>query len=938
MVTGQWQCPIRVEYRCTREWPEFPNRYATYSEKWPEFIEVRALGMAARFASLNDFGSWPANNTCTNTAASHYQIEQSVTLGEGFSFSQTVSDQKSFPYTVADLAVFTLDPSAVYLFYADVEEWFEVTDPIADSDADGFPDYGGGSVADSVTGRGIRFFERLRPGGEAGVQLAGLAPVATNATITQAMSDEVGDIPYSLDRRGQIFVENASGILTVTGTFGGLEAVAAYHQTTANSEFDARGGYVLTLTKGLAESGASYGFSWAVPDTRLVWRSEFYAGPDALADPYTVLIERRPGVTDSAIVMGSHTETWVQKAWSAFAVLDGAAQPATGFDDRSKVRHWIDGGSLAANGDPTSDWRLQFRGRRWLAFTASHQETHALDDGTSTDGWSGSGVLIAPGISLSVGPGGGSATKTLDPPAVAESYRYLEIEYRGVSHPNLPIRVNIDGKQWNLVAGDPGAWVTARIDLCRPDSPTIPWDDKESRHPLNALGHVEDSVHWGVSLISSIQFDNLTPSAEYGIRAIRLQRAGAARISVLPAFRHWILRQQGEPGAVKPLLWSEVDGRVADLAGMAQNAGTTGWFDMTSLAVRLQELGWTVNPGLAVGDGYHGNLLEAELVWGGGVLPDLGSGVDQPGHHGLAVDARALWDEVETFPGAGDAFWLEDGSFGAETGLFSGKILRNQAWGLSLGESSAHSGDSVRLLAGADLRGTDTTDSRGRFLTALPGGQESPAHHVEIAGEASETFAPKTRMRHRRVWRGSGSAGAVAFDWHPAGIAARASVGAGGSIRLALKGNAPNAIYLTRILDISASSLAIRWGLDRELALILVTEEEGQIKERTSRDLGETWSMATTLATGNVRFPGLFIHPDGRRFVYWIEDGTVNGVIRDRMGGVLQNVSAARSTVMEKGLAVGGLDQPNGRVAIELVTIESDSVVSSLSTDGILFS
>lgn len=55
-------------------------------------------------------------------------------------------------------------------------------------------------------------------------------------------------------------------------------------------------------------------------------------------------------------------------------------------------------------------------------------------------------------------------------------------------------------------------------------------------------------------------------------------------------------------------------------------------------------------------------------------------------------------------------------------------------------------------------------------------------------------------------------------------------------------------------------------------------------------------------------------------------------------GGVLQSVVAARSTVMEKGLAVGGLDQPNGRIAIELVTVESDSVVSSLSTDGILFS
>ncbi len=46
VVEGNWQSPIHVEYRCTNEWPTFPNRYATLSEKWPELIEVRALGMA----------------------------------------------------------------------------------------------------------------------------------------------------------------------------------------------------------------------------------------------------------------------------------------------------------------------------------------------------------------------------------------------------------------------------------------------------------------------------------------------------------------------------------------------------------------------------------------------------------------------------------------------------------------------------------------------------------------------------------------------------------------------------------------------------------------------------------------------------------------------------------------------------------------------------
>lgn len=937
VVTGQWQSPIRVEYRCTREWPSFPNRYATYSEKWPEFIEVRALGILVRFASLTTFGSWPANNTCTNSATGQYRCEQSVTVGEGLAFSQSATGQATFNYAVADLAVFTLDPAATYLMYADVEEWFEVTDPIVDSDGQGFPNFGGSATVDSVTGRGIRFFERLRPGGEIGATLGGLVPLFKAVPITQAISDELGDIVHGLDRRGQIFAENASGILTVTGTFAGLEAVADYNRTTSDSAFDARGGYLLTLTKGLAQSGSSYGYSWAAPDTQFDWRAEIYAGSETLADPYIVMVERRPGVIDSAVVEGTKVEHWVQKAWSAFAVLDGVTQPSLGFDDRSRIRHWIDGMSLAANGDPVADWRLQLRGRGWLAFTASHPEAPTLDDGSSTSGWSGSGVTVSAGVTLAVGASGGSATRSFAPGQVTESHRYLEIELRSLAVGNLPVAVGIDGKVWNLQTGEPDVWQTVRIDLCHPDSPSVDWDVKESRHPLKTNGRVADSEHWGVSLIESISFDNLTPGQTYQIRAIRLRRISNARLSFLPAFRHWLPRQEGQPQFIKPFLWSEVDGRIADVFGMAQIGGVPSWPTLSDLIARTASLGWSVNPGLAVGDGYHGNLREAETAWGGGVLPVTGSGVDRPGQDGLAVDARALWDEVEVFPGAGDVFWHASGAFGPNTGLFCAKTMRNQAWGLSLGESSPHFGDLVRYLADSGVRGSDTTDSRGVYKTGLPGGLESPEHSVEVGGQSGEPFLPRARMRHRRVWRGQGSAGAVAFDWHPAGVAVRASIGTGGAIRLAIKGNALTAIYATKTLPLAAASLAVRWDLGRALRLVIVTEEEGQIKERTSDDLGKNWSMATTLASGNVRFPGLFIHPDGRRFVYWIEDGAVNGVIRDRQGGVLQTVAAARSPVMDKGLAVGGLDQQGGRLAIELVTVESDAVVSSLSSDGISF-
>ncbi|MFM9871992.1 MAG: hypothetical protein ACKVQS_00845 [Fimbriimonadaceae bacterium] len=939
IVEGSWQSPMRVEYRCTREWPEFPNRYATISEKWPEFIEVRSLGMAVKYSALSNFGSWPANTTCTNTTTDFYPISQTVILGEGLSYELSSSGTASFSYSVADMSVFNLDPAAEFTIWADVEEWFEVINPIADSDADGFPDFGGTAVADSITGRGIRFFERLVVDGEIGVSVGGLVPLSLTQVVTQAISDELGDIDYAIDRRGSIFTENDTADLLIPATIAGLEVSSDYFQSTVNSNFDARSGYELILTKGINESEFSYGFSRAVPETEFRWRGDFGVGTAILTDSYDVIFERRLGGSDVLAVSGSRIDGWSQRAWVGFATLDGTTMPSLSFDDRSKIRHWIDPDSMVINGDEAADWRMQFRGKEWLAFTSSHPAMVLLDDGSSVAGWSGSGVTISAGVSVVVGTDGGSAARTFSPGVVAETYRYLEVEVRSLVGDSVAFGLGVGDKSWVLSTGAAGLWETRRVDLCRPDSVTVDWDEKESRYPLDELGKVVDSVHWGVSLVDSVTFSGLAAGETFEIRAIRLVRDGAAKLSFLPAFRRWDLREVEGSEFVKPLLWSEVDGRISDIYGMSRVGGSSSWQNLTDLSNSLTNFGWDVSLGLAIGDGYHNNLLEAEHIWGGGFRTGASGvfpGCDRDASSDLAVYAQGLWDEVEVYPTCGDV-WSEGGSFSVRTDFYSAKVLRAQAWGLALSDTGVRPGEFVQFMADTEVRGSDASDSRGSFLTDLPGGLESPDHAVVVAGGVSPTFEPKTRMRHRRVYREQASAGAVSFDWHLAGVAVRASVDSS-SVRLAIKNNSISATYTTRTLGFSAASLSIRWDVGRKLRLVLVTEEGAEIKERFSDDLGATWSMATTLAVGNVRFPGLFIHPDGRRFVYWIEDESVNGLIRDRSGGILESVTGARSPVMEKGLAVGGLDQMAGRVAIELVTVESDSIVSSLSTDGATFS
>ncbi|MBX3114382.1 MAG: hypothetical protein KF836_07425 [Fimbriimonadaceae bacterium] len=941
IVTGRWQSPIRVEWRCTREWPVAPNRYATYSEAWPESIEVRALGMKVEYWPSSGFGSFPADSACSVTLTGQYTVNQRITSGEGLSFETTDSDSHTTNYTVGDEEIFDLDPQANYTFWADVEEWFEVIDPIEDSDTDGFPNYGGDAVKDGITGRSVRFFERLQEGGEMGVSVTGLVPLTLARTILSGDIAEFGEINHSLDRRGSIHAENATALLSITGKVAGLDVEPNYLRSTSSSSFDATTGFELELTKGLNESGESYGFCWGVPDTKFKWMGVTFSGSEELEEPFQIEFERQFGSTDLIDISGSATEEWSQQAFEAFCVLDGSSQDSVSFDNRTPIRHWLTGESLAESRDQVDDWRMQFRGRKWSAFTIEHAEETVLDDGSSLAGWSGENVELSLDESVRIEvEEGGFALRTFTPPVVSETYRYLEIGARSLTTEQAPATIKIGSKSWLRKTGEAQEWVTWTIDLCQPGTTWVEIDEKESRYPLDEFGEVADSGHWGVSRIEQIEFSNLLNAEAYEIRKVALVRKGEAKLSFLSTFRQFQLRQQEETDELKIGVWSEVDGRIADLPSMRKSGATISWDSISDLAESLSGLGgWTIIPGVVPSDGYHTNELEAELAWGAGVVSDDGSllnGVDLPCSEETNIFAQALWDSVAVFPGAGDV-WFSSGEFGAETELFSAKILRPQAWGLILGESAPRSGVLVQLLLDDELRGEDTTNSRGWFTTGLPGGLEGFDHHVRRAGTSTDDFSPITRWRHRRVLHELSVAGSVSYDWHLAGLAARANITDGGIV-LAIKSNGFSAEYSHRLLEFEASSLAIRWDLGRELKLIMVTEEEGQIKERTSLDLGENWSMAETLAVGNVRYPALTIHPDGRRFVYWIEDGAVNGVIRDRSGAVLQSVTEARADVEESGLAVGTLDQPGGYMTIELITVEGDSVVSSLSSNGVEFS
>ncbi|MDI9639700.1 hypothetical protein QPK87_04835 [Kamptonema cortianum] len=940
IVSSAWQCPIKVEYRCTGTWPAQPNRFATWSERFPLEMEVRSVGALARYEPVSGFGSWPANASCSNQIANvPYQIRQTVKLWEGTPFEMVAMADQTSSYTVAHQSIFEQDPSGVVMVEADVEEWFEVIDPIADTDSDGFPLYGGGSVKDLVTGRGIRFFERLKPGGTIQVSMSGLAPVQLTDTISQAKADAVGEIFHGVDRRGKVWAENDLCSMTISGSVAGESCPAPYFKESSFSAFDARSGFSLWIQKPVDSAGESYGYVAAAVPAKLDWEGRLFSFGEPFPDAVDLKLEKSPGEVETLIANPAAGKQFEQVAWSAFAVLDGVNQASEGADTRGPSRCWIDPPSLVANGDEAVDWRMGFRGKSWTALSLSHASPRVLDDGTSLAGWtagSNTSIGLSGGaISLSVAGGTGLATRVWAPVVRGESYRYLRIRFRSLVGANAPMRVGIGGKSWVFESGSAGAWANSKIDLCVPHGLSSTVDEKESRFPLSVEGLVEDSDYWGVSRIESLVLSDLADGETYEIDEISLIRESDARVSFLPALNHWKLEQVGQVRQVKPFAWSSVDGRIADCWDMWQTVSQFGWNSLADLGSAFAQIGWTVVPNAAFPDEYHRNNREATLAWGGGVRFDDGwlPGTDVAAQS-LGVVAQAIWDEVEIYGGAGDV-WSENGSYGGLTLLRAAKQLRGQAWGLVVSGDSSLSGLNVELrLSNGESRGSGISDNWGRYLTGSHYGLGNVMHRVVAGNESSPLFIVKSRGRHRRVLREFSSAGGVSFDWHLSGMAVRAWIRMDGRIRIETKSNGFGASYRLESTEFSAGSLCVRWDDGRRLRLWLLSEEGGEIVERYSDDMGESWTMSQVLATGDVKFPTLAVHPDGRRFAYWVNGSQVDGVIRDRNGNVLSAVAGARTGVESVGLAAGTVEKPGGLVQVELVSVESGAVVSSLSSDG----
>lgn len=948
VVKADWSAPVRAHYVCSRDWPSAPNVYFAESVRYPEVFDFGALRVVASYRALGTFNTWPAPADCSEVYPGiEYPVRKSLSVFVGTAFETTVLTDATATYEVGDDTFADIDPSGEISISAVVEEWFEVIDPIEDSDSNGFPEFGGAAAADGVTARRVRFFERLVVGSTFSVSFGGFGSVVWTGTVSTAMAAAFGEVDYEVYRHGKVAALRDVAVIGCPVLWAGEAVVSPYFVTSSTGQFDTRSGYFLELDRTGIGFAEGQGTSSAYPKTRLRVVGSLFSGGVSYPGSLDWVVQCEAGLPDRVVELNPNgSADFEQVAWSGGAVLAGVTLPSGAADTRRSVRGWLSAASLALAGDDVRDWRTQFRGRRWNAASLGFVDETELDDGSSASPWAAGAntSIVSSGGVLVIGVSGGlgSVSRGFLPQIAAEGYRFLKVRVRSLGSGSRPLTVSLSSessgsKSWSLTTADAGVWSDVEIDLCEPDGLSEAVYDQEVRHPLDSLGRVVDDETWGVSLVASLTLTGLSDGETYEIDRIWLAKKTRSRGSWSPAFLGWVPERVGFAGEVCPFWWSDVDGRIADVWGSRRSGGSFSWRSVADWCTAVNGLGgWSASALGGLSDGYHVAAREAELLWGGGWLFDpAGSALGWNRDFGASgtVLAQALWDEVWIYPGAGSVF--EAGAFGGETELHMGKSLRASAWGLNL------SGTSALELRDLDdgLRGLGVVGSLDSYETGLPFGVGNRLHRVQISGGGATTgaFLLKNRMRHRRVFREVSSSGHLSLDWHPSGMHVRAHLLPGGQVVVGTKDNRHSGTWSSLDTGLSGQQVCVRWDLGRRMRIWLLISDGSTVTERFSDDLGENWSMAEVLSSSG-KWPGLAVHGDGRRFAYWVSGGSVDGVIRDQSGATLSTVTGARTGVDDVGLAVAAFDLNRGGARLEMLTVEAGALILSTSSDGIAFS
>ncbi len=569
-----------------------------------------------------------------------------------------------------------------------------------------------------------------------------------------------------------------------------------------------------------------------------------------------------------------------------------------------------------------------------------------FDESFSADGW----------FDGSFAPSSGSPP----PPVVVwspgtintEGHRFFSIDLKtataGLSVTLQFTHTDGEDKIYTITSGASGVWTTRVIDLCQPDDMADDDDSlddgvytQESRYPLksgSASQPDKSDATWGLNGFDTLTITGLEAGDE--IDNLKLVVDSYALGTFMPSFRPFASGWTGT--SQKPAWYSNTDGRVSDRPFFFLSGSTYSWHSITNALLEIaQASGWTLGSGGTLpADGYHGNGLEGFLLGGGGVSYNWSGGgswvswIDRSLTAATNIPAQALWDEIQGFPGIGEA-WL-GGSYGGPMKIRAAKVVRGHAWGLAKSDTSGEALEGIAVTLktspGGVFAGSGDADPLGHYSTRAPFGKKEN-HKVSVLSKESVAFMVYARTRHRRCLFPPTERGSVDYTVRADQTHFRVSIDGSGNV---ITGVADNTlVWDDTTQDWTADFVSIYAG--RNGIVWMSYSDSVDIRIRSTAD-GVTWGVPTTVAAGASHSHPVALR-DGRLFVYWIDGAAIKGRQYDPAGNLVGSTfTAVASGVDDVAFGADVSTLPGGSIRMSILCTVSGTLTHYTSSDGQSFS
>jgi hypothetical protein len=525
--------------------------------------------------------------------------------------------------------------------------------------------------------------------------------------------------------------------------------------------------------------------------------------------PITVRVDQDANNLAKAIAVaagGDWSLSIDQHQYSVVGVIDGVTDPSGGvsLNEWHAFRAWVDGPSLTSLGEDSADWRMMIRGRRFDSFTLGQDAKTVLDDCSTADFIPINNCTVSGGggvITVVVGEGGGGSFSITKAAGKMGGYRYLDFVCAVDTGPATGT-LTLGSKSWDTFGIAQGAVSSAsdllitEVDLCAPTSATSDTDANDTRWPTFA-----ETDYWGVETAPSCVISGLQQGT-YTFATVRLI-ASASLCCFLPAWNNWTsdgtdgnhyVRNRflhGQSGGGKQEM------EETDFTKYVDPDTGLSTYTIRTLSQLVSDINNSRDPGqpswenqgwAAVADTFDtsgcsvatpaespcwlNNSLPAVFAYGAGALYGAGGwdfGIDKsfpkdlsviPNVQPKTVVAQALWDQVEWYPGIGDAWQWSGGGYGGGITFALAKIYRAEQWGLSYHADKTPDKDDPVVLtehtSGA-AGGSGSPDSTGLYYTASPcavGGHTYDAKRTADGVTLTITREMQGRRRYRGVYAG----------------------------------------------------------------------------------------------------------------------------------------------------------------------------------------